>query len=390
MDFYRQDVSMFRRKDLDELVEWETPPAISLFLPTHIAGREIRQNPIRLRNLVTQAAARLRSEWRRAEVDDLFAPVVSLIGNREFWRHQEKSLSLFVAPGFGKVHRLPIEVPEEVVIGPRFHIKPLLPAFDDAGPFWLVTISAERTRLYRGSRWSFVEASGVDLPQGVGAIRGMTQYEETHYAAPTGRQPGGLPNAQPLGDAPDELRKTELIELLHRIARAVEACISADPAPLIVAAQPELRGHFCRIAASRALWPEGIGENPDAMRAEELHRRAYSLVAAKGEAERSEKLDRINALLGSGDPRATIRPTEIVKAACRSQVDALFIAGDEHLWGSFDEAADRIVAHGSAAPGDIDLLDYAATMTLRQGGQVTLVAPSSLPLHAIAAALLRY
>jgi hypothetical protein len=46
--------------------------------------------------------------------------------------------------------------------------------------------------------------------------------------------------------------------------------------------------------------------------------------------------------------------------------------------------------HGSAAPGDIDLLDYAATMSLQRGGQVTLVVPSSLPLHAKAAALLRY
>jgi hypothetical protein len=38
----------------------------------------------------------------------------------------------------------------------------------------------------------------------------------------------------------------------------------------------------------------------------------------------------------------------------------------------------------------IDLLDYAATMTLRQAGQVTLVEPSSLPRQPDAAALLRY
>jgi hypothetical protein len=48
------------------------------------------------------------------------------------------------------------------------------------------------------------------------------------------------------------------------------------------------------------------------------------------------------------------------------------------------------VVHDASAPDDIDLLDYATFMTLRQGGQVTLVTPSDLPPHANAAALLRY
>ncbi len=236
---------------------------------------------------------------------------------------------------------MPIEVAEEAVIGPRFHIKPLLPVLDDEGPFWLLTISAKRTHRYQGSRWSFAELAGANLPQGLGAIRGVTQYEETHYAAPTGRHSGGLPKAQPLGDAPDELRKTELIELLHRIASAVERLISVDSAPLIVAAYPEIQGHFRQIAGSPSLCSEGICENPDAVRPEDLHRRAYSLVVAERQVERSKKLDRINALLGNSEARATIRRTEIVKAACRGRVDALFIVGDKHLWGRFDEAEER-------------------------------------------------
>jgi Bacterial archaeo-eukaryotic release factor family 3 len=382
---------MFRRQDLDELLHCEGSPAISLFLTTHTAGREIRQDPIRLKNLATEAARRLRSaKFRRNEADDLLAPIVSLIADGDFWRHQEAALAAFAAPGFSRIYRLPAEVPEELVIGPRFHIKPLLPVLQDAGPFWLLSISANRTRLYQGSRWSFVELKGVDLPQGVGSISAVTQYQETHYAAPTGRQSGGLPKAQPLGDAPEELRKSELLELLDRIAAAVKRHVAGDAAPLILAAQPEIQGHFRRVAALAMMCPDGISENPDAMQPENLHRRAYSLAAATAKAGQSEKLDRIKALLGSGQARATIRPSEIVQAAHRGRVDALFIAGDKHLWGSFDETEDRVVAHGSAAPGDIDLLDYAATMTLRHAGQVTLVEPSSLPPHADAAALLRY
>jgi hypothetical protein len=49
-----------------------------------------------------------------------------------------------------------------------------------------------------------------------------------------------------------------------------------------------------------------------------------------------------------------------------------------------------VMAHGSPGPGDVDLLDYAALMTLRQGGQVTLVGRAELPPSAPTAAILRY
>jgi hypothetical protein len=71
-------------------------------------------------------------------------------------------------------------------------------------------------------------------------------------------------------------------------------------------------------------------------------------------------------------------------------VDTLFRTDDDHLWGWFDESEDRVVAHGSAADGDIDFLDFAALMTLRQLGSVTLVAREALPPPGLSAAILRY
>lgn len=48
------------------------------------------------------------------------------------------------------------------------------------------------------------------------------------------------------------------------------------------------------------------------------------------------------------------------------------------------------MTHGTPTPGDIDLLDHAAVMTLRQGGQVLLVEQQALPPATRAAAILRY
>ena len=177
---------MFLRSDLDELLACEARPAVSIYLPTHKAGREIRQDSIRLRNLLSEAAERLRADRRGPEADALIEPARRLLDDEEFWRHQDHSLAIFIAPGFDRVHRLPIEVAEEVAIGRHFCVRPLLPIIDPTGWFWLLAITAGRTRLCRGSRWAIGEVGGIDLPRGIEEIYNETEFQEQHYASPTG------------------------------------------------------------------------------------------------------------------------------------------------------------------------------------------------------------
>ena len=179
-----------------------------------------------------------------------------------------------------------------------------------------------------------------------------------------------------------------MIEFLHRVAATFGPHLRRNPAPLILAAHPEIQGNFREIAGWKEIQPEGIVENPDAFTVDELHRLAYALVEPKAAHPRTAALDRLNALLSGGT--ASTKPEDIVKAARYGRIDTLFLSGDEHLWGRFDETGDRVLAHGSKGGGDVDLLDYAALMTLRQGGSVMLVDRAALPPPGMAAAILRY
>ena len=384
---------MFLRHDLDELLAFDKSPAISLYLPTHPAGREVRQDAIRLRNLLSEAADRLAArDMRKPAIDALLQPTRNLVDDEEFWRYQDEGLAIFLGPAFDRIHKLPIAVPEELTIAGHFCIKPLLPLIDAAGSFWVVALSASRTRLYQGSRWTFAEVTGLDLPQGIAEIWDETEYQETHKASPVGRPqrgPAGLAHAQALGDAPEELHKTQLIELLHRIAASLEPVIKRQPAPVILAAEPKIQGQFRDIAKWKELLPGGILEFPDARPDEELRNKAWAVFAPLEEAERGEWLGHLRTLLGNNG-RATTTPEEIVKAARYGRVDRLFLSDGQPLWGSFDEANDRVVAHREPGEGDDDLFDYAALMTLRQGGNVTLVDRAQLPPAGPAAAILRY
>jgi hypothetical protein len=383
---------MFLRNDLDELLGCDSHPAVSIYLPTHRAGRETRQDAIRLRNLLGTAAKSLAEERRPPEVEALLEPARRLVEDEEFWRYQGLGLAIFLAPDFCRVHRLPIEMPEEVSIGKQFHIRHLLPIIDPAGWFWVLTISAGRTRLFRGSRWAIDEAVGLDLPQGIQEIYDESLYEQQHYASPTGRPgrgaPPGLSYAQSFGEAPDALRKSQLLQLLRRIAGVVEPAIKREPAPLILAAQPEIQGNFREMANWKELLSEGIQENPDAMSEDELREKAWELLDPSREKSRDDAIGRLNGLIGTG--KAATTPEEIVKAARDGRIERLFLLPGRPVWGRLIEDQDRIVAHDEPAQDDHDLLNYAAVMTLRQGGAVTLVEPAQLSQTEPAAAILRY
>ena len=384
---------MFLRHDLDELFAFDKSPAISIYLPTHSVGREVRQDAIRLRNLLSEAAKRLTAcDKRGPEIDALLRPARRLVDDEEFWRHQEEGLAIFLGAGFERIHHLPVAVPEELAIAGHFCIKPLLPLIDSSGAFWVLTMSAARTRLYQGSRWTFAEVTGLDLPQGLAEIWGETEYQEAHKASPVGRPqrgPSGLANAQALGDSPEELHKTQLTELLRRVAAVVEPVIKRQPAPVILVAEPKIQGHFREIAKWKELLPEGVLEFPDAMPMQELHKKACAVFAPRENEARAEWLGRLQTLLGNNG-KATATPEEIVKAARYGRIDRLFLCESQRLWGSFDEAHDRIVAHREPRAGDDDLFDYASLMTLRQGGNVTLANRTQLPPTGPAAAILRY
>ncbi len=386
---------MFLRHELDELLACEARPAISIYLPTHKAGREIRQDAIRLRNMLSAVAERLRAERRGPEVDVLIEPARRLLDDEEFWRHQEHGLAIFIAPGFDRVHKLPIEMPEEYAIGRHFCIRPLLPIVEKTGSFWLLTITAGRTGLYRGSRWAIAEVGGIDLPHGIGEIYGESDFQGQHYASPTGRPslaPSGLSKAQSFGDTPEDLRKTQLLQLLRRIAGVVEPVVRREPAPVILAAQPEIQGNFREMADWKELLPDGIQENPDAMSEDALRDKASLLLDLGREKSRGDAIGRLNGLMGTG--KAATTPDDIVKAALDGRVERLFLLPDRPVWGRLieagDRAEDRIVVHDEKASDDDDLLNYAAVMTLRQGGEVMLVEPAQLPSTSPAAAILRY
>jgi hypothetical protein len=82
--------------ELKSLVENPEDPCVSLYMSMVKAGPEVRQNPIRFKNLIREAEARLDTmESRHTEAVDFLQPAKEL-DTAEFWENQDHGLVIFV------------------------------------------------------------------------------------------------------------------------------------------------------------------------------------------------------------------------------------------------------------------------------------------------------
>jgi len=386
---------MFRRADLQRLMTMRADPAITIFMPAHEAGPQIRQDPIRLKNLLSEAEERLTSGGvRRPDVEDLLAPARSLQEDHRFWRYQASGLALFIAPGEFHVHKVPIDLDEKVVIGDRFHVKPLLPVLANDSRFFLLTLTLGRVRLFEGTKFRLDERHPEELPDSLADVTGQIDFQNHLHFHPTG--PAGTTTGTPTakmhgsGDSPEQVREMAMLQFLRKLDDAVTEHLTPEAAPLILAAEERLYGHFRQICKYRWLFDEGLIVNPDSLSDAELHERAYSLLLPSLEEARQQACDQFRALAGDGGERAASDIRAIVADAEAGRVDKLLVAGDIECWGRFDPDTMRAVLHDERQEHDDDLLDLAATKALATGAEVYVVPASQIPSGTPAAAVLRY
>lgn len=370
-------------------------PSVSLFLPTHKAGREIRQDPIRLKNLVADARRQLESlEVNKTQIDRILAPLDEWEQNEHFWRHQNRGLAIFVSEDGVEPVKVPFELEELAVVAERFYVRPLIPLFRENGDFYVLGLSQAGAALYHGSRFEFDKLPAEDLSKGLREILEITNLDDHtgFHPAGTASGQGGRPHAQyhSLGDSPKDYLQVELDQYVRQVAHAVSEHLNGKTAPLVLLAEQRIQGLFRQHNNYAHLLPEGIQHHPKDMALEDIHAQAWALIQPVADAKRSAALDRFWQLFNSGDKRADRALPSVLEAARTGRVETLFTVRDRHVWGRFYDDYNVPKINNSHQPGDEDLIDLAAALTLRAGGNVYAVAEESVPDEGGVSAIYRY
>jgi hypothetical protein len=387
-------VDILTRDVVNELSQAKGETLVSIYMPTHRVGREMQQDPIRLKNLLSKAETVLEKRGLgKTEIDDLLKPVETLNADGEFWQHQSDGLALFLSANFFKYYRLPIEMDELLVVSERFHLKPLFTLMSNNGQFYVLALSQKDIRLLHGSRFSITQ---VDLGNVPTSLREALWFDDPekqlqfHTATSTPGGTGKRPSIFHGHGANDVDEKNELLRYFQRVDKGLGALLGNENDPLVLAGVDYLVPIYQQANGYPHLIESFIEGNPDELSPEELHQRAWEILEPIFQEEQQQALDKFLELHHSGSDLASSDKSFAVAAAHYGLVETLFVALGVQQRGSFDPQKNEVEWHKEFQPGDQDLLDLAAVQTLKNGGTVYALEPENMPENTLLAAIFRY
>ena len=342
--------------ELRGLAQQTQDPSVSIFMPTHRAGRETQQDPIRLRNLLRTAESQLQGRGMdTSEIALLLQPAQALLEDGIFWQHQQDGLALYLAAGDFHIYRLPYSVDEQVVIDSTYYFTPVLPYFTSNGRYYILAISQDDVRLFEGTRHSVEQ---VELPQGTPrSLEEALRFDdpEKQLQFHTGTAQGGMRAGifHGHGVASDEAQKERIERYLNLVDASLKPWYNSLRAPLVLAGVDYLLPIYRRVSKYANILPEGVTGNPERMRADELQAQAWPLVQPHFEQELAAVVAQYGQLVNMGI--ATDDLKEAVAAAFFGRVDKMIVAVDEPVWGEFNPATGKVKQQAGDQRDDGDI-----------------------------------
>ncbi|PZT73487.1 MULTISPECIES: baeRF3 domain-containing protein [unclassified Streptomyces] len=361
---------------LQELRATRPYPALSLTMPTHRRAPDNAQDPVRLRNLLSEAHNRLEadpavSRETCAAIKRQLERAVSELDQR---RALDALVLLATADEY-RIWRLPRTAPERVVLSDSYLTHNLVAAKAQARPFWALTVAADHAALFSGTTESAQEARIGGFP----------------LTAP--REEFNPQRMERTGDTPSNFANEDTKLFLRTVDEKLRAVLATDPRPL----------YLVGIAPALALFDEAgqcakdaVGRVTKGAPADNAPRELLTELRPALDARRARFAAEIDARLDAARGRkAFAGGLDEVWAAVREGRAGL-VAVEEHYQQTvrMDEEHLRPVTDEVVDPADVtireDIVDELVEAALDSGAEVYFVADGSLEAHGRIAAELRF
>ncbi|MCE5265153.1 MAG: hypothetical protein LLG97_16675 [Deltaproteobacteria bacterium] len=384
-------MDQFSKQDLKDLMAPRQGHCISLYLPTHRAPVEGRQDLIRFKNMLRDVEEKIVAAGVRGpEAKAFMVPLHRLLDDQTFWQYRGDGLALFYSRDGLRAYRLPVHFGELNMLSNRFHLKPLIPLLTEESAFYVLALSQNDIRLLEGNRYcawevelehvpsSLAEAIPYDEPERQFQFRGKT---------PTG--PGGRRYARFFAHGVGiDGNKDEICRFFQIVDKGLQEVLRRDHIPLILAGVEYLFAVYRGVNSYAHLMGEGIPGSPETLSVEELHQQAWKIVQPRLLHQRNDVIAQYRQFAGTG--RTSRDLVELVPAAFGGRILKLVASEGIQVWGSYQPGDGMAKIHAKPTAESEDLLDLAAIHTVLSGGMVYTAEPAALPDNAPAVALFRY
>jgi len=375
-------IQSFRSEALADLLADGTGPRLSIYLPTHRRHPDWKQDPVRFRALLQRARELLAATYKSRDAEAFLEPLRELEGQRH-WEHSLDGLALFCSEDSTAAYRLPIPVPELVVVAETYHTKPLLRFLRSNGRYLVLSVSQNQVTLYEGSPFGAGPVNLEGAPKNLREALGVPDHDrifESQYVR------GAMFHGQGPGK---EIRKEELLHFFREIDRGLHEYLREERVPLLLAAVKYYHPIYKSVNRYPELLAEGLAGNYERASADKIHADAWPIVSRVFDARVGTWVDRYRQRAGTGI--ASERLEEIAIAAVTGRVRCLLVAEEESVWGILDRKTGAIERHeGRKGSEDADLLDDIAEEVFKRGGEVYVVPRAAMPVAGPIAAIYRF
>ncbi|AKL97298.1 hypothetical protein CACET_c38700 [Clostridium aceticum] len=382
-------MNLLTKDELRSLIQTSNDPRVSIFLPTERAGNEIDQSRIRLKNLIKESEEKLKkTSMLDKDIPKLLEPLEKLVNDSMFWSYQNEGLAVFISKDNFFYYQLPLKFDELTVVSNRFHIKPLLPLFNNNGQFYVLALSQQEVRLLQCTRYDVHEIKLEGVPSNMAEA---LQYDDPekqlqfHTGTPRGShgsERSGMYHGQDID------HKNAILRYFRQINNGIVSYLNDYKVPLVLAGVDYLLSIYKEANVYQGLLQEGLTGNPEELSSKKLRDEAWAIVEPYFKEEQKRAIDLYRQLAGTGQASNAI--DEIVPAAYNGRIKQLMISTGFHEWGSFVPEKNVVTFHHEENNDSIDLIDFAASNTFLTGGDIFIIKAEDIPEGKPFAAIFRY
>ncbi|HEX2970208.1 MAG TPA: hypothetical protein VHO46_14010 [Bacteroidales bacterium] len=369
-----------KKDDLLRLSQYHNKTCISIYIPTHRLGVETLkgQDSINLKNQLRKIRNKLSSQGLNSrEIEKLVNPVLSLIDDTDFWRHQSEGLAVFVSEDVFEKYTVPVPFAEFNYLSSSFYLKQLFPLFNDYGHFFLLTLKKDDVKFFEGNKYGLTEINVEGLVPS--RLEDSVGYDFEQKQIQFRTQLGGNKPGSFHGHGESEARdKNELLVFFREIDKGIMSKLhDQQEPPLILCCLDYFYPVYREACTHKNLFPKFISGNPTDFDTRSLHIKAWEALEPyfmQGFLSRKERY-----LIGIDKGKASSNIREIVPAAVSGKIDTLFLEKNTDIFGIYDPSTGGISIQEEQSTAGESLLNLAAKKVFEQGGAVYLLEKHHMP-----------
>jgi hypothetical protein len=346
-------------------------PALTITLPTHRTSPENLQDPIRIKNLVEQATARLHKEFSKREAAPLLERLEKLVEGIDY-QHTLGGLGLFVNHDFALAIQMPFTLKECVNVGDTFLTRDLVFAMNRTPRYLTLVLSEKPTRLFECTRDTFIEIREGGFPM--------------VHDGPGGEQP--LPGG--FGIKKSAYRDEYHRKFFRQIDAALIPFLADNPLPLVVVGVDRFLAFFDEVTKHKDAVMATLQGSHDKTSSSELVQLVWPVVESALTEKRQQVLVELNKAVGENKCASTVG--DVWRLAKEGRGRVLVVEEGFHFPARVDETGMILIPADDAAAPDVvdDTVDEIIETVLEKQGKVVFVENGQLEAHQHIALILRY